>query len=736
MAVIKQVFPVTGMSCASCAASIEKVIIAQKGISSAGVNYANSNALIEYDEAVVTPEKIKSVVKAAGYDLVLSAEAGSVDATTQKSLSALRSRAVVAVIFASPLFIIGMFAMNMPYANYIMWALATPVLFYSGSRFFTGAFRHSRHGVVNMDTLVAMSTGIAYAYSIFNTLFPHFWMSRGIHGHVYFEASAVVITFVLLGKILEEKAKSDTSSAIKKLMGLQPPTVVRITAAGTQELVDIATVLPEDVLLAKPGERIAVDGSVKEGASYVDESMITGEPVPVEKTTSMHVYAGTINQKGSFTYTATKVGSDTLLAHIIKMVQEAQGSKAPVQHLVDKIAAVFVPVVMGIALVSFGLWVVLGGSDGWVHGFSAFVTVLVIACPCALGLATPTAIIAGIGKGANNGILIKDARSLEDARKVNAVVLDKTGTITYGKPQVTRLQWATGADGQLLQSVLYSMEQLSEHPLAGALVEYLKANGAEEMPVNSFSSISGGGITGFCNRTLYFAGTTALLQSMNISIPDELLGDADVLAQQANTIIWFSDHAKAMGFVALTDIVKPTSAAAVAQLQHMGIEVYMLTGDNRYAATAIAHHVGITHIEAGVSPAGKAAFIKQLQDNGKIVAMVGDGINDSQALALADVSIAMGKGADIAMEVAGITIISSDLAAIAKSVNLSRKTASLIRQNLFWAFIYNVIGIPIAAGILYPVNGFLLNPMIAGGAMALSSVSVVANSMRLKWMQL
>jgi Cu2+-exporting ATPase len=736
MAVIKQVFPVTGMSCASCAASIEKVIIAQKGIGSVGVNYANSNALIEYDETLVTPEKIKSVVKAAGYDLVLSADAGSVDATNQKSLSALRSRAIVAIIFAIPLFIIGMFAMNMPYANYIMWALATPVLFYSGSRFFTGALRHARHGVVNMDTLVALSTGIAYTYSIFNTLFPHFWMSRGIHGHVYFEASAVVITFVMLGKILEEKAKSNTSSAIKKLMGLQPQTVVRVTDSGTQELVDITTVMPEDVLLAKPGERIAVDGSVKEGASYVDESMITGEPVPVEKTTSMPVYAGTINQKGSFTYTAAKVGADTLLAHIIKMVQEAQGSKAPVQQLVDKIAAVFVPVVMGIALLSFGLWVLLGGSDGWVHGFSAFVTVLVIACPCALGLATPTAIIAGIGKGAGNGILIKDARSLEDARNVNAIVLDKTGTITYGEPQVTRLQWTTGADGPLLQSVLYSMEQLSEHPLAGALVEHLKANGAVELPVNSFSSIPGGGITGFCNRTLYFAGTTALLQSMNINIPEELQADADALAQQANTIIWFSDHANAMGFAALTDTIKPTSVAAVAQLQQMGIEVYMLTGDNQYAATAIAHQVGISEVQAAVSPAGKAAFIKQLQDNGKIVAMVGDGINDSQALALADVSIAMGKGADIAMQVAGITIISSDLAAIAKSINLSRKTASLIRQNLFWAFIYNVIGIPIAAGILYPVNGFLLNPMIAGGAMALSSVSVVANSLRLKWMQL
>ncbi len=736
MAVLKRVFPVTGMSCASCATSIEKVMGAQKGIRSASVNYANGNALIEYDEAIVNPEKIKTAVKAAGYDLVVSTEAGAADDNSQKTFALLKRRAIVATVFATPLFIIGMFAMNMPYANNIMWALATPVLFYSGSRFFMGAMRHAQHGVVNMDTLVALSTGIAYLYSIFNTLFPQFWMSRGMQGHVYFEASAVVITFVLLGKLLEEKAKSTTSSAIKKLMGLQPQTVVRMSPTGTQELVDITNVLPGDILLAKPGERIAVDGSVEDGVSFVDESMITGEPVPVEKTNGMPVYAGTINQKGSFTYNAAKVGADTLLAHIIKMVQAAQGSKAPVQQLVDKIAAIFVPIVMGIALLSFGLWVVLGGNDGWVLGFSAFVTVLVIACPCALGLATPTAIIAGIGKGAGNGILIKDARSLEDARKVNAVVLDKTGTITYGKPQVTKLQWAVEADEHLLQSVLYSMEQLSEHPLAGALVQHLKANGAEELPVNSFSSIPGGGITGFCNRTLYFAGTSVLLQSMSINIPSDMHRDADILAQQANTIIWFSDHAKVLGFAALTDTIKPSSTTAIAQLQQMGIEVCMLTGDNDYAAKAIAQQVGITHVEAGVSPAGKAAFIKQLQDTGKIVAMVGDGINDSQALALADVSIAMGKGADIAMEVAGITIISSDLAAIAQSINLSRKTASLIRQNLFWAFIYNVIGIPIAAGILYPVNGFLLNPMIAGGAMALSSVSVVANSLRLKWMQL
>jgi Cu2+-exporting ATPase len=732
MALVKQVFPVTGMSCASCAASVEKVLSAQRGVVDAGVNYANGNALVELDDEVADTSKIRSAVKSIGYDIIVSQDEGIAAEVKAGNIRQLKVRATVSIVFSIPLVIIGMFIMDMPYANYIMWALATPVVFWGGSRFFTGAWKQLRHRIATMDSLVALSTGVAYVYSVFNTLFPHFWMSRGLHGHVYFEASAVVITFILLGKLLEEKAKSDTSFAIKKLVGLQPRTVSRVSAVGTYEEVAIEMVLAGDILVSRPGERIAVDGKVAEGNSFVDESMLSGEPVPVEKEPGARVFAGTVNQSGSFRYVAEKVGADTMLARIIKMVQEAQGSKAPVQQLADKIAAVFVPVVMGIALFSFVLWLLLGGDNGFVYGISALVTVLVIACPCALGLATPTALVAGIGKGAEHGILVKDARCLEQACKVNAIVLDKTGTITYGKPEVIEMVWAEGADEQQLASVLYSLESLSEHPLARALAAYLQTNGAEVLPVNSFSNIPGGGVTAFQNRTIYFAGSEKLMTSMNISIPQALQQKAADYATNAHTVIWFSDHGKVLGIVALGDKIKPTSRDTVAQLTRMGIDVYMLTGDNEHTAAEIARQAGITHVIAGVSPSEKAAFVSKLQKEGKVVAMAGDGINDSQALAQADVSIAMGKGTDIAMDVAGITIISSDLAAIPRAIDLSRKTVRIIRQNLFWAFFYNVIGIPVAAGVLYPVNGFLLNPMIAGAAMALSSVSVVTNSLRLR----
>ncbi len=733
MSVVKQVFPVTGMSCASCALSIEKVINAQKGVIRAGVNYANSNALIEFDSDNISIGSIKKAVEGIGYDIITGSSPDLVEQSDNDHIRTLKSQTLLSLVFSLPLVIIGMLAMNMPYADYIMWALATPVLFWGGARFFSGAWRQARQGAANMDTLVALSTGIAYIFSVFNTLFPGFWMSRGLHGHVYFEASAVVITFILLGKLLEEKAKSNTSSAIKKLVGLQPKTVVRIDAGGAQEVVEISRVLVGDLLLAKPGERVAVDGRVTEGSSFIDESMISGEPVPVEKVPGTSVFTGTINQSGSFRYIAEKVGADTLLSHIVKMVQEAQGSKAPVQKMVDKIAGIFVPVVIGIAILTFVAWFFLGGPNGAVLGFSAFVTVLVIACPCALGLATPTALVAGIGRGAENGILVKDARALEVACKINAIALDKTGTLTYGKPQVSEVAWGKEVNAEMLASLLYSMEAQSEHPLAGALVTWFKERGAKTLPVTAFSSIPGGGVTCVYNNTIYFAGSEKLIRSMNIKVPAELESKAAELAQNANTIVWLTDHGTALGMAALSDKIKPTSSLAVARLSRMGIEVYMLTGDNEFTAKAIAKQAGIKHFRAGSSPADKAAFVKELQANGKIVAMAGDGINDSQALAQADVSIAMGKGTDIAMDVAGITIISSDLAAIPKAIELSRKTVRIIRQNLFWAFIYNVIGIPVAAGLLYPVNGFLLNPMIAGAAMALSSVSVVSNSLRLRW---
>ena len=641
----------------------------------------------------------------------------------------LKRKTIWAVILSLPVVAIGMFFMEIPYANEIMWLLATPVVFWLGRDFFINAWKQAKHRSANMDTLVALSTGIAYLFSVFNILFPEFWHQRGLHAHVYFEAAAVIIAFILLGKLLEEKAKGNTSTAIKKLMGLQPKSVTVVAADGSEKQVAVEEINPGDVVIVKPGEKIAVDGMVTEGSSYVDESMLSGEPIPVLKTENEKVFAGTINQKGGFHFKAVKVGSETMLAHIIKMVQDAQGSKAPVQKLVDKIAGVFVPVVIGIAILTFILWVILGGNNGLVHGLLAAITVLVIACPCALGLATPTAIMVGMGKGAEKGILIKDAESLELAKKVNAIVLDKTGTITEGKPQVTDILWSNNNDAAA--GILLSIEKQSEHPLAEAVVNFLQ--GKQTASISAFESITGKGAKANFENQTYYVGNKKLMFENNIGIPDELQAQADEWGRQSKTVIWFSDSKQALSIVAIADKIKDSSVDAIKELQASGIDLYMLTGDNEATAKAIAEQTGIRHYKAEVLPQHKADFIKELQQQGKTVAMVGDGINDSTALATADVSIAMGKGSDIAMDVAKMTIISSDLTKIPQALRLSKQTVATIKQNLFWAFIYNLIGIPVAAGILYPVNGFLLNPMIAGAAMALSSVSVVTNSLRLKW---
>jgi Cu2+-exporting ATPase len=497
----------------------------------------------------------------------------------------------------------------------------------------------------------------------------------------------------------------------------------------------IASVKVGDTLLVKPGEKIAVDGTVGTGNSFVDESMISGEPIPVEKKEGDKVLAGTINQKGSFQFRAEKVGGDTVLAQIIKMVQDAQGSKAPVQKLVDKIAGIFVPVVILIAILSLVAWVIFGGENSFTQGLLALVTVLVIACPCALGLATPTAIMAGVGKGAENGILIKDAESLERAKNINAIILDKTGTITEGHPEVAHISWKEGEDIEALSSVFYSIESHSEHPLADAIVRYFEQKNITKQHSENFESLTGSGVSSVYNGKKYFAGSYKLMQQNQVFIPEELKDKTEKWVKSAFTVIWFSDNKNALAAVAIADKIKATSKEAIQQLQQMGIDIYMLTGDNEKTAAAIAEKTGIKNFKAEMMPSGKAAFVKELQQQGKKVAMVGDGINDSNALAQADVSIAMGKGSDIAMDVAKMTIISSDLNHVPMAIQLSKKTVKVVRQNLFWAFIYNLIGIPIAAGVLYPFTSFLLNPMIAGAAMALSSVSVVSNSLRLKWLK-
>lgn len=732
---IKQSFPVLNMTCASCASSSESILQNQPGVINVAVNYANGNALVEYIPTVTGPAQLKAALQGIGYDLVIDESEDAKDALEalqQKQYKALKAKTIAAAALSVPVVIIGMFFMAMPYANYIMWVLSTPVIFIFGKQFFVGAWKQTKHRSANMDTLVALSTGVAYLFSAFNTLFPSYWHSKGLHAHVYFEAAAVIIAFILLGKLLEEKAKGNTSSAIKKLMGLQPKTVTVIHEGGHQAEMPVTGVTVGITLLVKPGERIPVDGTVSSGNSFVDESMISGEPVPVEKTNGEKVFAGTINQKGSFQFIAGKVGGDTVLAHIIKMVQEAQGSKAPVQKLVDKIAGIFVPVVIGIALLSLVLWIILGGDNGFTHGLLAMITVLVIACPCALGLATPTAIMVGVGKGAENGILIKDAESLELAKKADTVILDKTGTITEGRPAVTDIFWLNNDAKDI--AVLLSVEKQSEHPLAEAVVKYFST--VHGLPVQHFESLTGFGAKARVNDQTWYVGNLPLLQKNNITVPDQLQHAAEKWLAEAKTVIYFANEKQALAAVAIADTIKASSAEAIKQLQDDGITVYMLTGDNAATAKAIADQVGIKHFKAEVLPAQKAEFVKTLQQQGKTVAMVGDGINDSTALAQADVSIAMGKGSDIAMDVAKMTIISSDLSKIPKAIRLSKHTVATIKQNLFWAFIYNFIGIPIAAGILYPLNGYLLNPMIAGAAMALSSVSVVANSLRLKWLKL
>jgi Cu2+-exporting ATPase len=623
--------------------------------------------------------------------------------------------------------VISMFFEDISSLKYVLWILSTPMVFGLGHEFYINAWRQLKHGTSNMDTLVAVSTGIAYTFSIFNLLFPNFWLSRGIEPHIYFEAASVIIAFILLGRLLEERAKQNTSSAIKKLIGLQPKTVI-IIVDSNERTVPITAVQKGDTILVKPGERIAVDGMVVTGESYVDESMLNGEPVPLHKQSGEKVFAGTINQKGTFQFIADKIGSDTMLAQIIRMVQDAQGSKAPVQKLVDRIARFFVPAIISISIIAFVAWIFLAPTNGFTNGLLAMVTVLIIACPCALGLATPTAIMVGIGKGAEKGILIKDAQSLEIAQKIDTIILDKTGTITAGHPVVVESLWENGFEHT--RKILYSLEKLSEHPLSDAVVKTLQNE--KEISIDKFENVPGKGVKGMVGSQTYYVGNLSLLNDNHITIASHLQELANKWTQKAKTLVWFADSTQAIAAIALTDEIKQTSAEAISELQKMGVEVYMLTGDNAISAQAISRKVGINHYKAGVLPNEKAQFIKELQANGKTVGMVGDGINDSAALAQADLSIAMGQGSDIAVDTAMATILSSDLLKIPETIRLSQLTIKTIYQNLFWAFIYNLIGIPIAAGIFYSVNGFLLNPMWASAAMAFSSVSVVLNSLRLK----
>jgi Cu2+-exporting ATPase len=721
------------MSCASCALSIQTMLSAQEGVTSAVVNLAMEQVVVEYEPGLIDPARMGKAIDGIGFKLITdrSVNAADLEESQNRRLKRLKLNTVLSVVFSVPVFLISMFFHGIPNSHWIMLVLSVPVLYF-GKEFFIIAWKRAIHLSSNMDTLVALGTGTAFLYSTFNTVFPGYLVSRGFQPHVYFEAAVVIISFILMGRYFEEKAKQRTSGAIRKLMGLGAKTAIVIRKGVEKEML-ISKIIAGDILVIRPGEKIPVDGKVTEGESFIDESMITGESVPVQKKTGDAVIGATINQTGSLKMIAEKIGSETMLAQIIKLVQEAQGSRAPVQKLVDKVAAVFVPVVIGIAILTFIAWSIWQPASGSPIALICAITVLVIACPCALGLATPTALMVGLGKAAGNGILIRDAESLETACNIDTIVLDKTGTITIGKPKVAEVYWDENATGRAsVENAIVSIESRSEHPFATALVTHLKKAGFTAPEVSGFNSTTGKGVSASIGKDLYHIGSKSYILENGGEFTEAFLAKDQELRKLIHSLIYVARNSNVCALFSVTDMIKPSSAEAVARLKRMGIEVHMLSGDTVAITSHMAARAGINFFKGEVTPAGKSDYVKQLKEKGRIVAMVGDGINDSPALALADIGIALGTGTDIAMESAQITLIGGDLEKIIPAIVLSRKTVKTIRQNLFWAFFYNVISIPVAAGILYPFTGFLLSPMIAGAGMALSSVSVVTNSLRLK----
>ncbi|ESA38805.1 copper-translocating p-type atpase [Leptolyngbya sp. Heron Island J] len=732
-----------GMSCAACANAIETAICQVPGVQKAQVNFATEQANVDFDEYSTSINTIAAAVADAGYE---AAEVRDNCIEKERIERQQRQRSLllrvvvsnmigIVLIVGSMPAMLGMHIPGWPMFLHNFWlqlVVSTPVLFWCGQSFFVGAWKAFTHRTANMNTLVALGTGTAYFYSLFITLFPNVLIAQGLKPEVYYEAAVVIIALLLLGRYLESRAREHTSDAIRQLMGLQP-NVARVVRQGSEIDIAIEQVVVGDIVVVRPGEKIPVDGDVVSGRSTVDESMVTGEPMPVDKQTGDEVIGATINKTGSFQFRAARVGQDTVLAQIVQLVQAAQGSKAPIQKLADQVTGLFVPVVIAIALLTFLLWFNLTGNT--TLSLLTTVGVLIIACPCALGLATPTSIMVGTGKGAENGILIKDAESLEQAHRLQTIVVDKTGTLTQGKPTVTDYITVRGTanrnEVRLLQ-LAAAVENNSEHPLAAAIVNYAKAQGVERLPaVHNFEAIVGSGVQGVVNGQQLQIGTERWMKTLGIDT-QPLQARQQAWEAAAKTTVWVAVDGKAEALLGIADALKPSSASVVRTLKRMGLEVVMLTGDNPQTAAAIAQHVGIRRYIANVRPDQKAAHVQQLQADGNRVAMVGDGINDAPALAQADVGIAIGTGTDVAIAASDITLISGDLSGIVTAIRLSKATMANIRQNLFFAFIYNVVGIPIAAGILYPLLGWLLNPMIAGAAMAFSSVSVVTNALRLR----
>ena len=738
-------FKLRGMSCASCAKTIETAIRSVPGVTQSNVNFAAEQASVTYNASQTNIATIQEAVDAAGYfaqpiSADVLAPTDDADRREQRRESRQLLRKIWFSAIVSIILVMGSFSAmtGLPIAFIPMWlhdpwlqlALTTPVLVWAGSTFFINAWKAVKRHTATMDTLVAIGTGSAYTYSLFPTVFPRWFTTQGIAPDVYYEAVVVIITLILLGRLLENNAKGQTSEAIRKLIGLQSKTA-RVMRDGRETDIPIADVMLNDIILVRPGEKIPVDGKIVEGNSTIDEAMVTGESLPVKKQMGDEVIGATINKTGSFKFQATRIGKDTFLAQIVKLVQQAQGSKAPIQRLADQVTGWFVPVVIAIAIATFILWYDLMGNP--TLALITTVGVLIVACPCALGLATPTSIMVGTGKGAEHGILIKDAASLEQAHKLQTIVLDKTGTITEGKPTVTDFVTLSGADRPDLKllSLVAAVERSSEHPLADAAVQYAQIQGATPIDCRDFVAIAGSGVQGIVSNQLVQIGTQRWMNELGIAT-SALQPQREQLENAGKTIVWLAVDDRITAIVAIADAVKLSSVNAIRSLQKLGLEVVMLTGDNQRTADVIAREVGIQRVMAEVRPDQKVAQIQAIQAEGKRVAMVGDGINDAPALAQADVGLAIGTGTDVAIAASDITLISGDLNGIVTAIQLSHATMRNIQQNLFFAFIYNAIGIPIAAGILYPIFGWLLNPMIAGAAMALSSVSVVTNALRLK----